>query len=233
MNFTKQIVCLANSRKHSGRCIAGKEVLEQGFGGWIRPISARQSAEISEEERRYKDGTSPRVLDIIQIPMISAAPHLYQTENFVIDAHCYWSKTGTVSWNALKPLLDEPASIWTNGDSTYYGANDRMKLDVAGRHNHSLVLIQPSGLKIHVTTEGAEFGNPRRRVRAAFRYQGEFYRLIVTDPVAECAFLGKDDGIHALEDAYLCVSLGEAHTDGSCYKLVAAIITRAPLPARN
>ena len=27
VNMTKRIVCLANSRKHSGRCIAGKEVL--------------------------------------------------------------------------------------------------------------------------------------------------------------------------------------------------------------
>jgi hypothetical protein len=27
---------------------------------------------------------------------------------------------------------------------------------------------------------------------------------------------------------YLCVSLGEAHTDGYCYKLVAALISQQP-----
>lgn len=65
MNMTKRIVCLANSRKHSGRCIAGKEVLAGAYGEWIRPLSARESAEVSEEERRYQNGSSPHVLDVI------------------------------------------------------------------------------------------------------------------------------------------------------------------------
>jgi hypothetical protein len=35
--YTKTIVCLANSRKPpSGRCIAGREVTQTGFGNWIR-----------------------------------------------------------------------------------------------------------------------------------------------------------------------------------------------------
>lgn len=59
MNFVKRIVCLANSRKQSGRCIAGKEVLENGYGHWIRPVSARPSAEVSEEERRYDISIHP------------------------------------------------------------------------------------------------------------------------------------------------------------------------------
>src|SRR5713101_1785529 len=98
MGDTKRIVCLANSRKHSGRCIAGKEVLAQGYGAWIRPVSARQSAEISEEERRYENGALPRLFDIIKIPVIGATPQLYQSENYVIDAEYYWVKKGEISW---------------------------------------------------------------------------------------------------------------------------------------
>jgi hypothetical protein len=230
MNLAKRIVCLANSRKHSGRCIAGREVLPEGsYGGWIRPVSARPSAEISEEERRYQNGASPKLLDVIDVPMIAAAPHLYQTENYIIDAGYCWAKSGGVDWAALNSLLDDPASLWTNGDSTYNGSNDRMKLDVAARHDYSLALIRPDALRVHVVTEGAEFSNPRRRVRAGFRHRGVYYGLIVTDPAAERAFLAKDDGAYPLPNAYLCISLGEAHTDGSCYKLVATIIDKDPL----
>ena len=59
MKYTKRIVCLANSRKMSGRCIAGKEVLDTGYGEWIRPISKRETAEISEEEMRFENGEIP------------------------------------------------------------------------------------------------------------------------------------------------------------------------------
>jgi hypothetical protein len=227
--MVKRIVCLANSRKHSGRCIAGKEVLARGFGDWIRPVSARQSAEVSEEERRYRNGTSPQVMDIIDIPVLAAAPHLYQVENFVIDAEYYWTKEGELLWADVSPLLDRPASLWSNGDSTYHGANDRVRLEIAAKYDYSLVLIRPDALAVTVVTEGTEFSNPRRRVRAAFQYRGVHYGLIVTDPVAERAFLAKEDGEYSLADAHLCISLGETHTDGFCYKLVATVISKDPL----
>ena len=232
MNYVRKIVCLANSRKHSGRCIAGKEVLKHGYGSWIRPISARPSAEVSEEERRYETGQNPKILDLIDIPMIAAAPSLHQTENEIFDGEYYWAKDGELSWGELRRLVDDQETLWANGDSTYYGMNDRVKLDAAAKMTNSLVLIQPTSLTIQVQMEGGEFGNPKRRVRASFAYRGAHYLIIVTDPVAERAFLAKPDGRHPLNDAYLCVSLGEAHTDNYCYKLVAQVIIKELLTMR-
>ena len=225
MNYVKKIVCLANSRKHSGRCIAGKKVFARGYGSWIRPISVRPSAEVSEEERRFENGQDARVLDIISVPMLAPAPFLYQTENHIIDAGYYWRKTGELPWAKLKQLVDEPATLWANGNSTRKGRNDRVGLELASKMTNSLMLIEPETLTVRVQTEGAEFDNPRRRIRADFMHQDVNYVLVVTDPIAERAFLAKPDGDYPLADTYLTVSLGEPHTDDCCYKLVAAVIS--------
>ena len=227
MNFVKRIVCLANSRKPpSGRCIAGKQVLEAGYGPWIRPVSARPSAEVSEEERRYENGQDPRLLDVIDVPIIEAAPLLYQTENHIIDAEYYWVKKGQLTWTDLSQLVDEPETLWSNGDSTQGGLNDRVPLESAMEMTSSLVVIQPTSLSIQVETEGAAFGNPRRRVRADFKYRRTNYLMVVSDPVAERTFLAKPDGRYPMDEACLCVSLALPYTDNYCYKLVAAVIIK-------
>jgi len=226
LSYTKIIVCLANSRKYSGRCVAGKEVTASGYGGWVRPVSARPSAELSEEERRYPNGDDPRVLDVISVPLMAAAPILYQTENHVIDRKYYWERRGRVAWERLARLVDETNTLWAPGNSSYYGRNDRLTVELAGQERASLLLIEPETLVMRVLTEGEEFGNPRRRVRAQFDFGGIPYLLAVTDPVAERAFLSKPDGDYVLEEAYLTVSLGEPHTDDCCYKLVAAVVAR-------
>lgn len=54
--YNKTIVCLANSYKPpNGRCISRREVMADGYGDWIRPVSDRETAEVAFSEYRYEN----------------------------------------------------------------------------------------------------------------------------------------------------------------------------------
>jgi hypothetical protein len=225
--YVKKIVCLANSRKTAGRCIAGKELdRDMDFGDWIRPVSDRPTQEVSEEERRYENGADPQLLDIISVPLLEHQPHAHQSENHLIDDSHYWTKRGKANWAALQAAIDDDAeTLWGTDSSSYYGMNDRIPEQSAPQYQSSLMLIEPTNFEIVVAVEGREFNNPRRKVRATFDWKGTSYTLPVTDPVIERQYLAGDTGTFPLEDVLVCVSLGEPHTDHYCYKFCAAIIT--------
>jgi hypothetical protein len=226
MPYAKMMVCLANSRKMSGRCLAGKEIGPKGrLGDWIRPISDRPTQEISEEERRFENGDYPQLLDIIEITMREARPHAHQSENHLIDPQRYWIKRGGMSWDELQSAIDEfKGPLWVDGYHSYSGLNDRIPENQTATLGSSLLLIEPKNLVIKVAVEGAGFGNPKRKVRAQFSFNKNSYTIAITDPVIEREYLARENGEYPIETALLCVSIGEPYL-GYCYKLVAAVIT--------
>lgn len=223
MAVTKRVVCLANSRKLSGRCIAGKEFAKGKPGGWIRPVSSREHEEVSERERQYKDGSDPRVLDIVDVPLLKPKAKDYQQENWLIDPTAYWSKAGRVGLAELKALVDPIGALWVNSSSSYAGLHDRVSLTTASKLRTSLCLVRVDRLALKVFTPGEAFGDTKRRVQGRFKHDGEDYHLTVTDPIVERLYLPKADGDYKLGECYLTVSLGEPYK-GYCYKLIAAII---------
>jgi Dual OB-containing domain len=223
MAVTKRIVCLANSRKLSGRCIAGKEWTENRAGPWVRPVSNRPWEEVSEHERQYEDGSDPQVLDVIDVPLTRHQPRSFQTENWLLDPDAYWVRSGKIKWQDLEEFADNPMGLWTNNSSTYNGLNDRVSQPDAENLSNSLFLLQLKKVKLRIFAPGMDFGNPRRRVQADFSYRGVNYRLRVTDPVAERKYLAGPDGEYETGENFITVSLGEPY-EGFCYKLVAALI---------
>jgi Dual OB-containing domain len=222
--YQKLIVCLANSRKMTGRCLAGKEVMKGGYGGWIRPVSKRESGEVSEEERRYEDGQDPKLLDIVRIPMEAAKPHSFQTENHLIDDGYYWTNTGRATVDDIRKAVDVvKGPLWDNSSSSSNGLNDRVSEVTANKLKDSLKLIEVEDLSVEVALEGAAFGNGKRKVRGRFSAGGNQYKLAVTDPVIERKYLAGENGAYRIGPAILCISLGEPF-DGYAYKLIAGVI---------
>ena len=133
MSGRKRMVCLANSRKLAGRSLAGRELVDRRTGGWLRPVSARPGREVSEYERQYEDGSDPRVLDVVSVPVLEPCAEGWQTENWLLDPEHYWRKEGTWAWFDLPALADPAAPLWIDGCHTHQGRNDRLPAQPAAQ----------------------------------------------------------------------------------------------------
>lgn len=214
----KSLVCLANSRKHQGRCVAGRELIGQTLSGWIRPVSDRMGEEVSERERQYQGAIEPRPLDIVDIPMLGPKASSHQQENWLLAKGWFWAKRGRFPFSGLAQAAEAAGSLWLNNSESSTGINNRVPIECVSGINCSLKLIAVQDLQIKVFTLWDV-----RRANAIFSFSGTRYSLRVTDPVIEDQYLTRETGYYNLGAAYLTVSLGE-NFNGYCYKLVAAII---------
>jgi len=219
-----EIICLANSRKLRGRCVAG---LRTDGGGWIRPVAPSEDGTLIGKHYILNHGFEPQILDLIRIEVSRAEPQPHQPENWVI---------GETQWE----LLERPASPAhieqlvrsIEADSALFGDyGDRLDFDLLCKTPapRSLCIVQPQDLKWRITTSIRGF----RQTRAAFRLSGRSYDLSVTDPIWETRLARLAYGIHDLESAdcpdsvrlLFTISLGEPlPSDKQCYKLVAGVI---------
>ena len=216
----KRIVCLANSRKRTERCVAGIEIEGHKRGPWIRPVSDRPDHELSKKERQFANGKEPRLLDIIDVPVLGPAPHGHQRENWLLDHRVRWTYVKSIDWENLALIADKTKSLWPNGYHTHYGTNDHVPLAEVESLDSSLQLIHVDGVQLSVFKEYY-----RPQLRAQFSFAGSEYRLKVTEPNFETAYFARGDGEYDLGESYLTISLSEAFND-ACYKLAAAVIPK-------
>ncbi|MGM0487779.1 MAG: dual OB domain-containing protein [Planctomycetota bacterium] len=67
MSSVTEFICLVNSRKHGGRCIAG---IEPRSGKWIRPVSDLDDGRVARPTRLI-DGREPRLGERLAVPLAS------------------------------------------------------------------------------------------------------------------------------------------------------------------
>ena len=209
----KEIVCLANSKKIGGKCVAGKSIATKE---WIRPVSTE--GKLTDQLIKYADGKLPELLDIIRVHYKKLQSTVYQPENILISEDS-WEFIDKFPENKLDSLCDRPKEIFVNQDR-----RDRISVEFfeKNRLESSLLLLKPKTIKLWRT----DYEN-KKKLRAIFVYNDLEYDLGVTDPTFLEEYSGKKEGFYKLEanDIYLCISLAAPYKDGYCYKLVASIIS--------
>ena len=219
---TLDVICLANSHKHGGRCVAG---LRLDGGGWVRPVSTEPEGVLQVWHYTLAGGGEAALLDVLRMRLTLPRPDAHHPENCRMD-YGLWGlvirplprEARELLWESLAP---GPDLLGDREDKIAYTALVKCPAVV------SLALIHPEGLSWEIRQKSPA---DKRRTRAIFSLAGARYNLPVTDPVRLKVMASRPPGSYPEEcaETLLTVSLGESFArDGFCYKLVAAVITPA------
>lgn len=218
----KSILCLANSYKHSGRCIAGV-CLDDGT--WIRLRGEAADGSLNDGESVLDDGSEPRLLDVIEVELHCPLPS---------DAHPEDCQIAPVRWRLIQrpaPAAQVQKIIAAADKATTIlrDYRDRMaaKELQAKPLQSSLVLVCPSEINWWIREQEG-----KRKNRALFRRHHVTYDLAVTDPRWLERLNLMPAGIYPhtaftdpAAETWLTISLSEAFY-GWHYKLVAAVVVQ-------
>jgi hypothetical protein len=207
----KTIVVFANSIKHKGHCIAGKDINTKE---WVRAVSNKEGAELSNEQSKY---TNPygsfrvKTLQKVEMDFLEKVSLINQPENYVISNET-WQQRYNIDASELSIFLDAPETLWGDGNRIDFQDIENEVIVI----EQSLYLVQVSNLCL--SRENTEWeGKIKTKRYASFTYRDNSYKLSVTDSNFDDII----DNSSALKNI-LCISLAE-NFNGYCYKIVATI----------
>jgi len=215
-----RFVCLANSYKEGGRCVAGimldhnsNPIIQGGLPRWIRPISTEGHGEIRVDLVDHLC-----LLDIVEIEVVEYVGEGYQSENATFRENTI-RVIGAFHPERLYELCEQRPLLFGNRGKAVH-------LDHIIRLNHSLTLVQAARFEvIEYTTEDDP---DRKKIRLSFNYKGIQYDFPITDPIFKNNY---QDNPHFVDDTnglLLTLSVGVPLQEWH-FKLVAGVIA-IPLP---
>ena len=203
------MLCLANSWKHHGRCVAG--LLPDG--SWIRPVTATEDGSLAPAMCTLDIGRPVRALDVVLIGVKRPEPRLHQPENWVIKDES-WKFVDARDFSKVQDLLDEAL---TDEPSLFGTKTNRVSwAQIQERPpSSSLALV-----KAKRPVFGRSLLKPTQR-RARFKYRGIEYDLPIT---FEFDLPRQGNERHRSKSTwYFTISLGEPYA-GDCFKLIAGAL---------
>ncbi|MBQ2520722.1 MAG: hypothetical protein II540_05470, partial [Paludibacteraceae bacterium] len=174
-------ICLANSFKYGGRCIAGIEIRlsadektfrvvdDEGEPRWIRPVQR----ETTHKEIPTETARNIRILDVIELSNTEACGSGCQNENF------YYSRMRIIkslpfSQKVLQALLSKR-------DFVLHSQGRFLTHKEYCANKGSLMLIEPEEPEI-IREEKLKDGIKKIQYKTRFTYKGNEYLVSVTDP---------------------------------------------------
>jgi hypothetical protein len=216
----KTFVCLANSKKYSGRCIAGIELQPKPGGGWrmlrneagrpkwIRPVSYAGYGQIEEAVVK-----NIRLLDVMDFEMTGICPQGYQSENVFFAQNSLMKVAEMPRLPALLDVLTEDCSAGIFGNS-----GKLVSAEDIGNLTCSLVIARIEKIEIYYPVVYKTF-NPRAKIHCG----GHLYDLPVTDLQTIVELQENPKLLENRSPIYATFSLGRAF-EGAYYKIAAGLI---------
>jgi hypothetical protein len=220
---TVEFLCLANSSKKGGRCVAG---LRTDGQGWLRPVNPPPGGQLNWSQCLLNDRKEIMPLDVVRVSLTKKHEQPYQPENwFISDEPLQLVRriSPVEAAPILEPALVSGPDLLGNRSETI----SKSELE-ANPPSASLALIEPENLEWVIELHWKGYLRPR----ASFVLTGITYSLSITDPIwkdklksslAEGTHSLKTTGINRRDRVLLTISLGSP-LGSYCWKFVAGII---------
>ena len=215
----KYFICLANSYKRGGRCIAGVEIVTNNSGvwkpvrnddgrpRWIRPIAKTTYGEIPNF---VAEGIE--LLSVVKLKDVVPCPEQAHVENV------YYSRMEQCDYNiSLEPSILNQL-IDSKHQSIFHNRGRAVSAEMLMSINYSLMLIHPDKASAY-----RDENREKSKNRMKFTYYGVEYDFPITDPSFLEEFKREPERYDNIPDVYLALSLG-LEFEGWHHKLVAGVI---------
>ena len=215
----KYFICLANSYKRGGRCIAGVEVepnsntrwkIVRDYDGipiWIRPIAKTTYGEIPNYV-----GENIKTLSIVKLTNVVPCPEMAHSENVYYSRIEQCDNTISQESSILNQLVDTKHQLF------FHNRGRAVSSEMLTRVNYSLMLIHPDNASAYIDEYREKSKN-----RMKFTYYGVEYDFPITDPSFIECLKNNPEKYTNINDVYLTLSLG-LEFGGWHHKLVAGVI---------
>ena len=215
----KYFVCLANSYKRGGRCLAGIEIAysqegqweivrnKDGSPHWIRPIANTPFGEIP-----IHVANNIKLLSVVKLTGVEACPECIHSENVHYSQIEVFPLSYSSEQNVLNLFVD-------NVHQSVFGNRGKaVSADMVPGLNYSLMLIHAENVQVY-----EDNNREKSRNRIKFNYFGAEYDLPITDPTFLDEFRTETESRAIIPNVFLTLSLG-LEFEGWHHKLVAGVI---------